>query len=147
MDLSSLPQLWGLVAGLLLPGLISVVQQPHWSRPKRVAIAVAASVVLGTIAVFVSGQVDVGQLLDFQNVPAALSVWLTTIGAVLTAAQTAYESLWQPSGLARLIELVTSGHDPQADAEAHYETYVDDTEDDKEEPPAALGGPPNPLAP
>jgi hypothetical protein len=126
MDISSLPQLWGLVAGLLLPGLISIVQQPHWSRPKRVAVAVAASVVLGTIAVFVSGQVDIGQLLDFSNVWAALSIWLTTIGAVLTAAQTAYESLWQPSGLSRLIELVTSGHDPNANPEADFHTYVDD---------------------
>lgn len=146
MDLSSVPQLWGLAAGLLLPGLISVVQQPHWSRPKRVAIAVVASVVLGTIAAFISGQIDVGQLLDFQNVPAALSVWLTTIGAVLTASQTAYESLWQPSGLSRLIELVTSGHDPHADPEADYQTYVDHYENDVESP-AVPGGPPNPLAP
>lgn len=126
MDISSLPQLWGLFAGLLLPGLISVIQQPHWSRPKRVAIAVTSSVVLGTIAVFVSGQVTLGQLLDFHDVGLALSIWLTTIGAVVTAAQTAYESLWQPSGLARLIELVTSGH---VSPEVEYQTTVDDYDD------------------
>lgn len=125
MDISSLPQLWGLFAGLLLPGLISVVQQPHWSKHKRVAIAIAASVVLGTIAVIVSGQVDLGQLLDFTNVWTALSIWLTTIGAVLTASQTAYESLWQPSGLSRLIELVTSGHDPEADYQTDTDTFDD----------------------
>lgn len=121
LDLASLPQVWGLLLGILLPGLTSVVQQPHWSKSRRVFIAVVASIVLGTGTAFCSGQLD-------------LTNWVTTVGVVLVSAQTAYESLWQPTGVAAAIEYQTSGY---TDTEVDFLTDVDDYDDPAEWAPAA----------
>lgn len=89
------PQALGLLVGFLLPLATSIVQRPTLSRPVRVLVAVAMAVLAGTAATLAVGGFDPGN-------------WLTTIGAVLVAAQSSYESLWQPSGVTQAIENATS---------------------------------------
>src|SRR5512144_784388 len=84
------------VVGVLPPLLTSVAQQPSWSRPTRVAVAVAAAVVFGVLTVLASGDITSGATLA------------KTIATVLVAAQASYESVWKPSGIASAIEHATS---------------------------------------
>jgi len=86
---------WGLIVGVLLPLLTALVQQPSWSRPARVAVAVLASGIAGVLTCLAAGTFDLGNVLG-------------TVAAVLVAAQASYESLWQPSGVAPAIEVATA---------------------------------------
>lgn len=89
------PAALGLIVGVFLPLVTSIVQNPRRSRPMRVAVAVAMAIAAAIPAVIASGQFD----------PAN---WLATIAAVLVAAQASFESLWKPSGVTDMIESATS---------------------------------------
>jgi hypothetical protein len=110
VDITSLPQVWGLLLGFVLPGLTAVIQQPHWSKNRRIAVAVAVSAIMGTVTVYFAGG------LDFTNL-------VTTLPLVAIAAHTAYEKLWKPSGAAAAIENTTSGYVPSG--EVDFQTNVD----------------------
>ena len=124
------PQALGLIVGVLLPLVTSVIQQPKLPRWARVAVAVAAAIIAGTGTVLAAGEFDPGN-------------WLSTVAAVLIAAQTSYESIWQPSGVTGYIETATSPARYLEDAEDYdYEDdyadeYDDLAEDLGEEDPAA----------
>ena len=89
------PQALGLIVGVVLPLLTAVVQQPSLPRAARVALAVAVSIVAGTGTVAAAGHFDTAN-------------WVTTVAAVLVAAQASYESIWQPTGITGRIETATS---------------------------------------
>lgn len=89
------PAALGLIVGVLLPLLTSVVQNPRLTRPVRVLIAVGSAVLAATVTVIAAGQFDPGN-------------WLATVAAVLVAAQASFESIWKPSGVTDMIESATS---------------------------------------
>lgn len=84
--------------GLLTPLLTAVVEQPQWSTRTRTALSVAVSIVVG-IVTYIGTH---GLVLDS---PAA--VVAVVIGVILASAA-AYQTLWQPSGIARAVEHRTS---------------------------------------
>jgi hypothetical protein len=106
------PQSLGVIVGIALPLVTGIVQRPTMPTPLRVAIAVVASFVAGTTTVLMAGAFDA-------------SSWLTTVAAVLVAAQASYESIWKPSGVAGRLEGATtprkkSQAEREADLEARY---------------------------
>lgn len=90
---------WGLILGILTPLLVSVVQQPTWSPRTRAMVAAVAAVVVGFLTVLANGGLDSGQTL------------LGVIALVLVASNTAYKTLWKPTGVAPAIEIKTSKSD------------------------------------
>lgn len=98
LDLSSLlgqPQSWAVLISLATPGLISVINQPGFSRGKRQLVAAAVSLVVGVVTVASSGQFNTADL-------------LSTCAVVLVASQAAYHKLWKPRGAAARVEAVTT---------------------------------------
>lgn len=91
-----------LSVGGLLPLLIAVVNQPHWSARVRTILSVAVSALAGLVT-YVS---ENG--LAFESASSAIAV---VVGVILTTA-TAYQTIWKPSGVARKIENSTSPNSP-----------------------------------
>lgn len=87
---------WALILGVLTPLVVSVVQQPKWPSQLRAVVALVAAVVVGTVTVLANGGFD-----DTSGV-------LGIIALVLVASNTAYATLWKPTGIAPLIEAKTS---------------------------------------
>jgi biotin transporter BioY len=88
---------WGLIAGVLAPLLISVVQQPRWSGRTRVAVHVAASVAIGLLTCLANGTLDS----DAQTV-------LSVVALVLVSSSATYGRIFKPSGVSAAIENKTS---------------------------------------
>lgn len=87
--------LWGLILGLLTPLVTAVAQQPWFSHRTRQIVGVVVSVIVGLVTVLAQGEIG--------NTP----VTVTTVLAVIVAAQAAYTRLWQPSHLTERIEWTT----------------------------------------
>lgn len=109
MPLTSLlaqPQFWALLVGVVVPLLVSVVNQPSFGpRTKHVA-AVVVSALAGLATVGASGQLDTTDL-------------VTTITLVYVASQTAYHQLWKRTGITDAVETATNLTplaDPAADS-------------------------------
>lgn len=107
-DVLSNTATWALILGLLTPLVTSVVQQPHWSSRVRVLVALLAAVVVGSVTVLSNGTLNTAD-------------WFTTVGLVLVAAQTAYQTIYKPAGIAKVIELSTS---PAARRRARRHDYA-----------------------
>lgn len=86
----------GILIGALVPPITSVIQNPRWSKRHRTIVAGITALVVGTVTAVVSGAV---------TDPSNLSV---VIIAVWISAEATYEKLWQPSGVAKVIELATT---------------------------------------
>ena len=91
---------WALLVGFLMPLLLSVIQQPGWSKPVRAIVMFIVCIVGGLITVWVA-------------TPGGLSGSSThgIIGVCLTVALAAvafYEKFWKPTGVAPAIEAATS---------------------------------------
>lgn len=93
---------WALILSILSPLLISVIQQPKWSKSMRTLVAVLASVVIGIITVLANGGLDLSG-------GAATQTVLSVVALVFVSSATAYKSLWKPTGVAPAIEARTSG--------------------------------------
>lgn len=87
---------WGLILGVVLPLLTSLVQQPTWSKPVRAFIGLLAAVVGGLLTCLANGTMGNGQTV------------LATIAVVLVAAQATYKGFYQPTGIAPAVESATS---------------------------------------
>lgn len=93
---------WALILGVLTPLLVALVQQPQWTARTRALVSLLASIVVGVLTVLANG-VD-------------LTVWtgnkaqtlLGVIALVMVASNTAYKTLWKPTGVAPAIEHATS---------------------------------------
>lgn len=90
------PTLLGLILAMFTPLATAVVQQPTWSSRARSVVGAIASLIIGFLTVAASG--DLGDA----------TTLLTTLGVVLTAAEAAYQKVWQPTGVTQLIEFATS---------------------------------------
>lgn len=86
---------WSVVVGVVMPWLVAVVQQPHWSSTVRTVVAIVCSLVGGVLTCLSTGA--------FAHGP------LTIVGAcllVLVASQAVYKRLF-PASQAKL-EALTS---------------------------------------
>lgn len=91
-----------LSVGALLPLLIAVVNQPHWSARTRTILSVLVSGI-GGLVTYVSQEG-----LNFDSASAVIAV---VVGVILASAST-YQTIWKPVGIARKIENSTSPHSP-----------------------------------
>lgn len=89
----------GAQVGALLPLLTAIVQRPAWSAQVKKIVAVVLALVAGVVTVAASGG-----WAQFQQG----SLTFATIIAVLTVSQSTYDLLWKPSGIAPVIERVTT---------------------------------------
>lgn len=85
-----------MLAGVLTPAIIAVVNHPVWSSEQKRLIALGCSVVVGILTV-----IGAGALTDFEvSIPTVVTLILSVVGA----AQAAYAVFWKPTGLADTIE-------------------------------------------
>ena len=104
---------WVLIVGVLTPFLVSVVNQPGWSRQRRQIVAVAVSLLIGVGTVVIGGTVS--------NWSLAPSELVVVVAAVVGAAQAAYALIWKPTGAAGRVEAATSRSQPyEADPPAQH---------------------------
>jgi len=91
--------MWALIVGFFLPHLLSVVQQPGWSKGLQSVITFAGSVAaaVGTVLI--------------QNNGWNWHDWVSSTLLILVTAIATYHGLWKPTGIAPAIEKSTSGTD------------------------------------
>lgn len=86
---------WSALIGFLLPLLVAVVQQSHWSKAVRTVIGIIAVLVTSFVTTAVEGKLTWDR-------------WAESLVVVFVLAMTAYKSVWVPLGAAPLIEEKTS---------------------------------------
>ena len=94
---------WALLAGVLLPLLTSVVQQPKWTKRVRTIVAVVVSVVAAVVTLLANG--------SFNDGPQTV---LTIVALVVATSATMYKTVYVPLGIAPAIENATSKNPPYA---------------------------------
>lgn len=87
---------WAVILGVLTPLLVSVVQQPSWTPRLRAVVSAVVAVLVGIITVAANG--------GFAEPQGALA----SIALVLVASNTAYKTLWKPTGVSPAIEAATA---------------------------------------
>lgn len=88
--------------GLLMPGLVALVNQSHWSPRARGVVAVIVSVAGAAVVEWVrSGPFD-------------LTDWRDTAVVIVFAAITFYKVWWKPSGIGPMVEAATTIGAPRA---------------------------------
>lgn len=92
--MSNLAQ-WSALVGFVLPLLVAIVQQSHWSRAVRTVIGIIAVIISAGVTAFVENK------LNWNN-------WATSLIAIATVAFTTYRNVWVPLGAADWVEAVTS---------------------------------------
>lgn len=90
-----------LAVGGLLPLLISVAQQPQWSKKVRTVMSVAISILAGLVT----------YVAEFGLVFTSASSVVTIIVGVVLASAAAYKTIWKPAGVSPAIEAKTSPSD------------------------------------
>jgi uncharacterized membrane protein len=89
--------------GLLLPLLVSVVEQSHWPNWARSAVGVSSSMIAAVVAAIAEHKFN-------------LHDWAASALTIFLMTKTTYLAVWKPSGLSGLIEKATSvGSDPLAE--------------------------------
>lgn len=87
--------LMALVVGAVLPPLIAVITQMGWASRVKSIVALLVCALAGAGTAYYDGTlsvVDVGR----------------SIMLVIISTQTFYRALWKPTGIARMVEAVTS---------------------------------------
>lgn len=88
-------QMWSLIVGFLSPLVIAVIQQPKWSGPIRVLVAVLWSALAGGMTSWLAG--------DFGGRSALSCALIVCVTAIAT-----YQQIWRPTRIAPTIEAKTS---------------------------------------
>lgn len=91
---------WALILGAFTPFIISVVNNPHYTKRARQAIAVGVSVLVGIIVVVIGGTV-LDWTLSLPNI-------LFIIAGIVGASQAFYAVIWKPSGITDKVEVATT---------------------------------------
>lgn len=92
--MSNLAQ-WSALVGFLLPIVVAVVQQAHWSRTVRTVIGIIAAIVAAIVTAATENKLT-------------WHTWATSLIFVSTLAFTTYRNLWVPLGALDWWEAVTS---------------------------------------
>lgn len=95
MNVVTEAQLWALVVGFFLPPFLAVLQQPHWTGPKRVTLTLTVGLLAGAATAAATDQFSLSGV-----VAATLVVTVTTIAT--------YQSIWRASRIAPWIESRTT---------------------------------------
>jgi hypothetical protein len=82
---------WSAVVGFFLPALVAIVNREEWKPWIKGAVALLASLVVGTVTALLSG--------GFTG-----STWLQAMGVVFAASQAAYHLWWKNTDIAGMIE-------------------------------------------
>lgn len=82
---------WSALVGILLPGLVAIINHENWKSWIKAIIALAASVVVGTVTALLSG--------GFSG-----ATWVQAVGVVFVASQVAYHTWWKNSDISSWIE-------------------------------------------
>ncbi len=82
------------IAGSVLPVLIAIVTQQHWSPRVKGLVTATLSLLAGLVAAWQQGQFGHG--------------WQVAAAVVFLTASSAYAAFWKPTGLAPLIEELTT---------------------------------------
>ena len=72
---------WSLLVGVLTPFLVSIVNQPQWSKPVRQTVAVLVAVALGVIGCLADGSISDGMTV------------LQVIAVIAVASHAAYKTV------------------------------------------------------
>lgn len=86
---------WSSLVGLLLPLLVAVVQQQHWSPRVRTIVGVAACAAAAAVTSYLQGTLDLHHFAESALV-------------IFTLAKTSYLAVWKPTGTTGVIEQATS---------------------------------------
>ena len=89
--------------GTFLPLVIAFVQQQQWPSWVRTAVGVAISLITAFITALAEHKLT-------------LSNWAQSALVILVLAKATYIHIWKPSGVAPIIESVTSGRHPSGAA-------------------------------
>lgn len=89
-----------IVIGLVTPLFTSVINRPTMTKQYRMLVAIGAAVVLGILNLVVQGAVF--------NWEWSVAGVATNLVLVIGASQTAYATLWKPTGVANVVEEKTS---------------------------------------
>ncbi|MBC9000516.1 hypothetical protein [Micromonospora aurantiaca (nom. illeg.)] len=85
---------WALLLGVINPLLVSIVNQPQWSKSTRQAVAIAVAVALGVVGCLADGSISDGQTV------------LQVVAVVAVASHAAYKTIF--SKVAPVVEEKTS---------------------------------------
>lgn len=88
-------EMWSALVGALMPPLIAIVNQSHWSKAWRGIISVASCVVAAAVTCWLRGDLSAGN-------------YAHSVLVILTAALGSYHVFWRPSSIAPAIEVATS---------------------------------------
>lgn len=88
-------QLWSTLVGVVMPVLISIVNQPQWKPWVRQSVAVVSSVVAAAITCEMAGQLSAADL-------------ASSVITVLTATISTYHLFWKPTKIAPTVEVKTT---------------------------------------
>jgi hypothetical protein len=91
--------MWTILVGFLMPLLVALVNQSHWSKPLRAIVSFAICIVVAIADVLIQGNWN-GHALT------------RTLVLVAFVAYTSYQLFWKPSAIAPAIEAATSSHGP-----------------------------------
>lgn len=98
-------QLWSAFVGLVLPNVVSLVNQAHWPSWMKGAVAIAVSAVAAAITT------------DLQGGFSGRS-FATSFLVVVTATLATYRVFWKPTGISDKIEHATTVKKPAKPAKA-----------------------------
>lgn len=90
--------MWNLIIGFLAPLVISVINQPQWTKKAKVYVMVIVSVIAGFVTSYFAG--------EFISKDIISSILITSVASI-----TAYQGIFKPSGVSDKIEGVTSPHE------------------------------------
>lgn len=87
--------MWTILVGFLMPILVALVNQTHWSKPLRAIVSFAICIVVAIADVLIQGNWNGHDL-------------TRTLVLVAFVAYTSYTLFWKPSAIAPSIEAATS---------------------------------------
>jgi uncharacterized membrane protein len=91
--------MWTILVGFLLPIVVALVNQTHWSKPLRAIVSFAICIVVAICDVLIQGNWNGHDL-------------TRTLVLVAFVAYTSYTLFWKPSAIAPTIEAATSTNRP-----------------------------------
>ena len=90
---------WSALVGFLLPLLIAIVQQSHWSRRTRTVVGAIAVTVAALVTAATENKLN-------------WDTWATSLIWIAVTAYTSYRNVWIPLGAAPAIEEKTTLNKP-----------------------------------
>lgn len=91
--------MWTILAGFLLPILVAMINQSHWSKILRAIVSFAICIAVAVVDVLIQGNWNGHDL-------------TRTLVLIAFVAYTSYQLFWRPSAIAPTIEANTSTNRP-----------------------------------